>query len=278
MVFKEILPDKRLQNEINCFWYYQDEVLKTTERVIPDGCIEVIFHLGNRVERTADAQTQLNPRSNIIGQMTKPYVIKANGQLEMLGIRFFPHGAARYFDFSLSDLKDKVLCIDAVWDNDARYLEEQVLESGSYQEAISLIEKFLLKKRGDNISIRKMTLTQLASKKILENRGQLKVEQLANELGISRRYLEMIFKDYVGLSPKNFARIAQFQHVFSVLDQPGVQSFTQLAYQCHYADQAHFIRTCRELTGVAPKAFFKESSLIHQNFRSEDNISHLFNF
>lgn len=278
MVFKEILPDERLRKEVNCFWYYKNETLHTVERVIPDGCIEVVFHLGNLVERATEKQSQINPRCNIIGQLTQPYQIKTMGKVDMVGIRFYPYGAARFFDFPLRDIKNRVLSTEIVWKQEAVYLEERIMESGTYQQAIVLIEQFLLDRRKSALPSKKIVFIEMALKKILQTRGVLRVEQVAKNMGISRRYLEMLFRDYVGISPKNFSSIVQFQQIFSALKQPDIQSLTQLAYQCDYADQAHFTRTCKKMTGATPKEFFKESSLIHQNFRSEDHISHLFNF
>lgn len=278
MVFEEIRPNKLLQNAIQCFWYYRDDGLNTVERVIPDGCLEVVFHLGKRVERQTAKTSQLNPRSNIIGQMTKPYLIKTKGHVNMVGVRFWPHGASPFFDFALGELQDEVLSVETIWKKEGAELEERVMTCTDYLEAIQCIQSFLINKLQQNYLRAKNKLTQHGVRKILSHNGIMKIDALAKELNISRRYLEMLFKDYVGLSPKHFSRIVQFQHVFSLVKSNQGFSLTQLAYAGEYADQSHFIRTCRQLTGVSPKALFREASPIHQNFRSEDSISHLFNF
>ncbi len=59
----------------------------------------------------------------------------------------------------------------------------------------------------------------------------------------------------VGISPKRFARITRFQHALRVLEQADVrEKGAYTAARCGYADQAHFVRECREISGAPPRA------------------------
>lgn len=73
---------------------------------------------------------------------------------------------------------------------------------------------------------------------------------LADELGVSRRYLEAGFQRQVGIPPKTVARIARFQRAVTALARPSAS--LQTAVACGFADQPHFTREVRAMSGVTP--------------------------
>ncbi|MFV2178278.1 helix-turn-helix domain-containing protein [Actinomadura sp. LOL_016] len=73
---------------------------------------------------------------------------------------------------------------------------------------------------------------------------------LARDLGVSLRYLQLGFRRHIGLPPKTVARIARFQRAVRVIGDPVD------AVACGYADQAHFSRDVREMSGLTPTELF----------------------
>jgi AraC-like DNA-binding protein len=80
--------------------------------------------------------------------------------------------------------------------------------------------------------------------------GRLPIGALADELGVSRRNLELRFQRQVGLSPGTVARIARFQRAVGMLTQPA--GLLRTAVECGYADQPHFNREIRAMAGLTP--------------------------
>ena len=72
-------------------------------------------------------------------------------------------------------------------------------------------------------------------------------------VALTRRHLERLFLDAVGLSPKRLARIARFQRALRRARgaEPRRRGAVTAA-QCGYADQSHFIREFRQLAGCSP--------------------------
>lgn len=276
MVYEEYIPGPTLAKYINCIWYYESiDAQNEIETVVPDGCIELIFHLGERMTRTAEGQSKLNPRSNIIGQMTRPYQIQSHGKTAMLGVRFYPQGAAHFLPFPIAQINDLVLPVSTIWPVYAEELEEQLNSLTNRAAQLHILEYFLL----DKLQVRSPYQTSIpdaAIHQILKEKGGIKISSLANYLNISRRHLEKQFKNTVGIPPKKFAQIIQFQYTFQVLQQNPDLSLTQIAYANHYNDQSHFIRVCRQLTGVTPKHFFSQMAPISQHFRTVDNQAYQF--
>ncbi|MBC8082760.1 MAG: AraC family transcriptional regulator [Hymenobacter sp.] len=99
---------------------------------------------------------------------------------------------------------------------------------------------------------------------------------MVHKLGISGRYLERLFGQAVGVSPKYFCRIIRFQQTFRWLER--TDSLTAVAATCGYYDQAHFIRDFRHFTGTTPSAFRRASGPISTAFLAETSSSYLYNF
>ena len=91
--------------------------------------------------------------------------------------------------------------------------------------------------------------------------GQLSIEEVGRRVGLSRKQLERKFASTVGTTPKTFSRISRFLNICHHLDGHRGKTLTQLAYECGYFDQAHFIREFTAFSGFTPKAFFDKNNV-----------------
>ncbi|MGP4099609.1 helix-turn-helix transcriptional regulator [Nonomuraea sp. KM90] len=90
--------------------------------------------------------------------------------------------------------------------------------------------------------------------RLQEPSGPPTIGSLADELGVSRRHIELGFRRLVGLSPKTVARIARFQRTVDTLRRPSATLGDAVA--CGYADQPHLTREIRAMTQMTPKQLF----------------------
>ncbi|MFE9776379.1 helix-turn-helix domain-containing protein [Streptomyces sp. NPDC005931] len=79
--------------------------------------------------------------------------------------------------------------------------------------------------------------------------GTLSVGQLAEATGRSRRRLEVLFAEQIGLAPKSVGRVLRFQRALTRLPKPG-GTWAETAAVCGYHDQAHLARDFRALAGM----------------------------
>lgn len=84
------------------------------------------------------------------------------------------------------------------------------------------------------------------------------IEEIAEkDLGISRKHLNQLFISYLNITPQKYRMIVRFRHLVTAkLHSSNTSSLTNLAYFAKYADQSHFIKACKQLTGLNPKQFF----------------------
>ena len=90
--------------------------------------------------------------------------------------------------------------------------------------------------------------------------GRIAIQQLAQQTGYSRRYLDLLFREHVGLSPKVLAGIFRFQKFYRKWATG--QSFDLVKEDLyeHYYDQSHFSKEFTKMTGHPPRKFFAEVS------------------
>ena len=77
------------------------------------------------------------------------------------------------------------------------------------------------------------------------------VGELAYKFNLSKRQFERKFKEYSGLEPKLFSRIARFKRAYNICQNKN-QTLLQTALECGYFDQAHFNHEFKAFAGFPP--------------------------
>jgi AraC-like DNA-binding protein len=260
MDYQVFEPSALLQPFVKCFWTLEDEatVSPVRQRVVPDGCMEMIFNYGDRFyQYPEDGSCILQPQSFIFGQITSFLEIAPSGVTGLVAARFVPEGLAPFLDYPVAYLENKAVAIQDIFGKAGEELAQAIIASLSTRERIHLIEKFLLSKLESQATID--SITHACVETILKTQGQLGVSELADKLNIHRRNLERRFETAVGMSPKQLSRIVRLQSTLKLLEQKKYSNLTSLAYESGYYDQAHFIKDFKEFTGISPKSFFAEN-------------------
>ena len=256
MYYQEIIPDARLKQYVKCYYYYESSsAVAFEDTVFPSGSMEIIFNLGEGHWQTAAGNT---PPIELWGQITQPLPIRSIGRNTMMGIRFLPHGAALFLDAKADDFNNQVIDYSAVAGKQAAELHQRLLEANTEPERIHFIETFLLttleertKKSGQKLNIVNDVMRELRHKEAIEN-----IDTIASRYGISSRYLQKLFLQYTGLTPKLYSKIHRFQHSLRLVTKKDTP-LTSIAYDCGYFDQSHFIREFKSFTGHTPSSYFR---------------------
>jgi AraC-like DNA-binding protein len=87
------------------------------------------------------------------------------------------------------------------------------------------------------------------------------VQEVADEVGYSRRHLTTLVRSECGLAPKEFQRVARFETSHRLLvraARAGRPSLARVSAEAGYADQAHLTREWSVLAGCAPTSWLRE--------------------
>ena len=230
------------------------------QKVMPSGYIELVLHLSTaRCELKLNAGWETSAAFSLVGFWTTPYLLQFRDKVETFAIRFKPE--ALYFIFGIPAAEFINCSADLAYTFGPCFTSfcYQIEALKTIEERIQLADTYLLNrlKKAQN----RQSYVQLAAELIRRQRGEITVESLSQEVCISTRQLEREFKNKLGLSPKSYMRIARLNKVLELLNEKSFKSLAQLSYLCGYADQAHFIREFKELTGELPSFYSSDQEI-----------------
>ena len=257
MKYQTFNPGDDLMSVVKCYWTLESPGEDTNEKqtIVPDGCMEMIFHYGDLYEQhTADGNRIVQPRCFVIGQLTRPLQIKPTGKTGIFSVRFHPNGFLSFTTIPVKELENTAISLHKIFGIAGEEISQNVLNAQNTLERIKLIEAFLLTKLTDSETVDRIVKQSVDT--ILMAGGQLSVQSLSKQTRVHRRQLERKFLSTIGLSPKQLSKTIRLQATLKMLLNKQFTSLTALAYENAYYDQAHFIKDFKELTGFTPKEFY----------------------
>lgn len=257
MDYKTYQPNPGLLNYVRCYWTLEapKEKVPEKQRIVPDGCMEMIFHYGDFYKQyIPDGNTVLQPRCFVFGQVTQPLEIEPTGETGIFAVRFLPEGFAAFATLPVGDMENRAVPLQELFAEEGIDLEKEILNTLNTEERILSVERFLLRKLITPEYVDQIVRSSVAE--IILLKGRLSVGELSGNLKINRRQLERKFSLAVGLSPKQLSKIIRLQSALKAMADPGFASLTNVAYQGAYYDQAHFIKDFKEFTGMSPGKFY----------------------
>ncbi|WP_374949445.1 DUF6597 domain-containing transcriptional factor [Mucilaginibacter sp.] len=261
MHYYEYQPGKLLRDYVQCYFTCEtNEVVTIHDQVFASGSIEIMFNLGAESPQTIINSTRVTqPAVQLWGQTIQPLSFTTIGRHKMLGIRFFGHTAAYFFDEPIANFNDHVIDLKDVAGQAVRILYDQLQSSGSLVDRITLLEHYLLAQLARHGKSSKLKLMCSVVQALQRDDFFENINSVARDHGLSSRYLQKLFLAYSGLSPKLFVKIYRFRKSIEMVAGNDL-SLTAIAYQCGYYDQSHFIKDFKYFTRIMPSHFCPESS------------------
>jgi AraC-like DNA-binding protein len=257
MNYQTFEPGQHLTSFIKCYWTLEIPKEETPEKqtIIPDGCMEMIFHYGDLYKQyTENGKSIIQPQCFVIGQLTRPLEIEPTGETGIFSVRFHPNGFLPFATIPIKEMENTAVSLEKNFGKDGLEIEQEMLAATSTSERIRLIETFLFNRLTDTETIDRVVKSTVET--IITANGQLSVDELSKQTNVNRRQLERKFSSAIGLSPKQLSKTIRLQATLKMLQSKKFTSLTALAYENDYYDQAHFIKDFKDLTGFTPKEFY----------------------
>lgn len=263
MNYQTFPPHTDIAFLVKCYWSLEvpAEVPPQKQRIVPDGCMEMIFILGDDIRRyTSEHELIVQPRAIVVGQITEPFIIEPTGYVHCFAARFYPYGFANLVDMPVKDLANKETPIAGLFgEAPATVLEQQIIAATDNEERIKILEAFFLERFQHKSMIDSIVTNTIDA--LLAAKGSTPINTLLKNDPARRRQLERKFHKQVGLSPKQLGKIIRIQAALKLLLSRQNESLTHIAYESEYFDQAHFIRDFKDFTGINPKDFLDNNNL-----------------
>jgi len=268
------VPRPPVADFVNLFWLYEGYTLPhAKERVLPGGSMELVINLREDTIRVYDRQDTdrfQSFRGCLLGGVhSESFVIDTANQESMLGIHFKPGGAFPFFKSPASELHNVHVSLDTLWGATANDLREQLLAAKTPEATFRLLEKSLLEHVARPLE--RHPAVSFALQKFHGVHHTRAVSEVTEQIGLSSRRFIQVFSEEVGLTPKLFCRVQRFQDVLHLVEKGQQVEWTQIALNCGYFDQAHFIHDFRAFSGLNPRAYLTQRGehLNHVPLREE---------
>lgn len=262
MIYQEHKPSQALGKYVKCYYTLEhDDHLITEDYAFATGCIEVMFTLNGSAwyVKINDDYAQTSD-VELWGQILKPLPFRASGRSQVFGIRFHPAAAAFLLNDDVSLYNNSVLDLSSVAGKAIRDLHGRLQDAKSLEQRITLVDDYLIKKLADRanvtskIDLVRQVMTEVTKKDFFDN-----IENVAERYGITSRYLQKVFVQHTGLTPKLYIKINRFQNSLVLMGKKEM-TLTSVAHTSGYFDQSHFIREFKSFTGLSPSAFAPDNS------------------
>jgi AraC-like DNA-binding protein len=267
MLYRQFSPAPALRPYIRCYWTLRADAAGDAgaQRVLPDGCVEIIINLGARfIRHDASGSAERQPLELVVGPTTRHMTIAPSGAIRLVGVRFAPGGAVPFLSVALREVRDSAPSLADVASPLIGAVAERLAVAPSGAEG-SVLDAALGARlaRARRLTDHRVLASVRAARASVR---PLRVDALMSLTGLGARQLERTFRDHVGFGPKTLCRLDRFQRVVRVID-PGMRtSWARLAAQHGYADQSHLAREFRKFAGTNLTSYLRELHPMSDHF------------
>ena len=253
MKFQSINPGKSISLFVKAILVFEDDAI-AQKKVLPffaDGYPGLIYQdTANGL--LVNPHNKMMPPLFLYGQTIMPIELVMEGPYKLIIFQLYPFVLKSLFNVLPGQVTDN--CYDLQQVTSGTKLITALQESQSDDERIDLISKMLqslFREKQQHID----ETIAFAIQKIIGNKGQGTMREIFEAVHLTERTFERRFLTTVGISPKQFSRIIQFQQSLEQLTLKDYNKLSDIVYENGYADQSHFIKVFKAFTGKTPLAF-----------------------
>ncbi|WP_200842414.1 AraC family transcriptional regulator [Actinomadura sp. K4S16] len=196
-------------------------------------------------------------RARIAGVVRDDFVEEIHGEGRVVGAAFRPGGFRPFMDAPVSTLTGRFAGVDEVFGEEGLALAEEIFSTADDHEAVERLAAFLTG-RGPEPDASAAKAAAVVER-IAAWPGLARVDDLAEDVGLSPRSLQRLFHEYVGIGPKWVIRRFRMQEAAERAASGTGVDWAELAAELGYADQAHFTRDFTAAVGTSPGRYAREA-------------------
>jgi AraC-like DNA-binding protein len=278
MQYREYPVPAPLDAVVECVWFLRaagGHGGEALQRVLPDGCMELIVHLGEAFVSVSDAGTRTRQAGSLlVGMLTRPIALQTpSGAIDTMGVRFRPGGAYAFVPGPVATLADGAVALDDLWGAEGPRLVEQLHATGDDVAArVAIVARALTARL---VRAEHDRLVGFVVQSLVRSAGRASVSRVALAVGVTPRHLQRRFQERVGVSPKVLARILRFQNTLRYRTASTPVEWARVAVECGYADQSHLIREYAALAGETPASLLAAEGELSAYFTAPQRLEAL---
>jgi len=228
------------------------------EHILPKGIVEVIFNFSDGSPIPAKVGNKQSHLSNcfINGFNTAPVQIELPEHQKFFGVQLQPLSVKKIFGVPACEFSDSVVDMTLL-DPGIRSLWHQLAEQTSFDRRVAVFSNWIG--------------TKLTGLQPLDNRinnflsgldqHDLSVTVLASSLYYSPRQLSRKITEATGMNTEEILLYKKYLHAVHLIHHTDL-SLTKIAYQSHFSDQSHFIKSFKTFTKITPGDYKKSKGFV----------------
>ncbi len=231
-------------------------------RGLPSCSLTVVISLGEPTNLSAMPDPSQRPDSFVTlasGLHTRPAMIAHDGNQYGMQLSLTPAGARALLGLPPGALGPTVVELSELMGRAAVEMVERTQAACDWDQRFAILTEVLSRRLGG----RAPASAQLcyAWERITGSGGQVRIADVAADIGWSRRHLAKRFQVEFGVTPKEVGRLARFERSQRVLRRLRFSSLADVAAECGYYDQAHMAREWNDLAGCPPSEWLSTEKL-----------------
>jgi AraC-like DNA-binding protein len=238
------------------YWEVEGRMGPFHERVVPNGFVELMVNLGPVHQLLSEQASGAWRDAWVSGLQDRSLLIESLDGTHLVSVRLHPLGARRVLGLPMADVGNSVVDLHALVGRAAAELREQLLAAGTPGARFALLERFV-RRQLESSGTPCHGVARWAAGCIEATHGRVTVAALCRDARVSRKHLNALFADHLGLSPKAYARVHRFAWVLGRIRCVADVDWSDLAYRAGYADQSHLVRDFQRHAASSPTAFLR---------------------
>ncbi|MHB8581125.1 MAG: DUF6597 domain-containing transcriptional factor [Ignavibacteriaceae bacterium] len=259
-------PYVELRPFIHYIWVFESPLgMPSSESNLaaPNGCSKLIINCENSIISEVQGTVQHSKEQEVyfVGNRDIPVKLSTpKKKTGFIGIEFYPHGAYPIFGIPMVETANQLLNFDVLFGKWGRKVNETVCSLNGAKYKVDFIQRQLIEILRQNQLKQKRpisnnNLVEFSVNSLKSTNGLMPISVLVNKTGYSKRYLEILFKNHIGFSPKVLAGIFRFQKFYKNWGQGRPYGEIKNELNDYYYDQAHYIKDFKRMTGFSPKSY-----------------------
>jgi AraC-like DNA-binding protein len=247
-------PRPDLAAEVACVWRYdREDGPEEIQRIVPDGCPELVIHLGAPHAELGPGQTWIvQPTPLFAGQLTRPLHLRSRGAGRLVAVRFKPAGARRFVGRPMHLLTDGRVALAEL--HGAERARDLLAAVETTDDPLTVVEAYVADILETAPAPPAFDAVSRSVDLLSREEGRVEAEHLAETSGLPLRQLQRQFLDVVGVSPRLLRGVMRVRRITAALRE-GAEDLAEASLAAGYFDQAQMSREFRRFVGISPAAF-----------------------